>query len=79
MVNAGTYWLWQQLAVSDALPDEALPTVIEALCSTSLAPYGVDGRGEERRSKAARGRWWRGDGPRWCCPRRACPCRRSPK
>ncbi|MCC3655815.1 hypothetical protein LIX60_31020 [Streptomyces sp. S07_1.15] len=52
MVNAGTYWLWQQLAVSDALPDEALPTVIEALCSTSLAPYGVDGRGEERRTKA---------------------------
>ncbi|MFE0438895.1 hypothetical protein ACFW2K_28505 [Streptomyces nigra] len=52
MVNAGTYWLWQQLAMSDALPDEALPTVIEALCSTSLAPYGVDGRGEERRTKA---------------------------
>ncbi|UXY33232.1 hypothetical protein [Streptomyces sp. HUAS TT20] len=52
MVNAGTYWLWQQLAVSDALPDEALPTVIEALCSTSLAPYGVDSRGEERRAKA---------------------------
>ncbi|MBC7271482.1 MAG: hypothetical protein H5T76_22705 [Streptomyces sp.] len=52
MVNAGTYWLWQQLAVSDALPDEALPTVIEALCSTSLAPHGVDGRGEERRTKA---------------------------
>lgn len=52
MVNAGTYWLWQQLAVSDALPDEALPTVIEALCSTSLAPFGVDGRGEERRTKA---------------------------
>ncbi|WP_331744657.1 hypothetical protein [Streptomyces mirabilis] len=52
MANAGTYPLWQQLAVSDALPDEALPTVIEALCSTSLAPYGVDGRGEERRTKA---------------------------
>ncbi|WP_331736536.1 hypothetical protein OG426_54745 (plasmid) [Streptomyces canus] len=52
MVNAGTYWLWQQLAVSEALPDEALPTVVEALCSPSLAPYGVDGRGEERRTKA---------------------------
>ncbi|MGW6275665.1 hypothetical protein [Streptomyces sp. NPDC055060] len=52
MVNAGTYWLWQQLAVSDALPDEALPTVTEALCSASLAHYGVDRQGEERRTKA---------------------------
>ncbi|MER8226440.1 hypothetical protein ABTZ58_39350 [Streptomyces sp. NPDC094143] len=52
MVNAGTYWLWQQLAVNEALPDEALPTVVEALCSTSLTPYGVDSRGEERRAKA---------------------------
>ncbi|GAA1932523.1 hypothetical protein GCM10009837_67850 [Streptomyces durmitorensis] len=52
MVNAGTYWIWQQLATNDALPDEALPTVTEALCSTSLAPYGVDRQGEERRTKA---------------------------
>ncbi len=51
-MNAGTYWLWQQLATSDALPDEALPAVAEALCSPSLAPYGIDGRGEEWRTKA---------------------------
>ncbi|MBC2907696.1 hypothetical protein [Streptomyces cupreus] len=52
MVNAGTYPLWQQLAVTDGLPDEALPTVIEALCATSRAFYGVDNRGEEWRKKA---------------------------
>ncbi|MGW1506978.1 hypothetical protein ACWCQW_52825 [Streptomyces mirabilis] len=52
MVNAGTYPLWQQLAVTEGLPDEALPTVIEALCTTSRAFYGIDNRGEERRKKA---------------------------
>jgi len=52
VVNGGTYPLWQQLAVTDGLPDKALPTVIEALCSTSRAFYGVDNRGEERRREA---------------------------
>lgn len=41
MVNAGTYPLWQQLAVTEGLSDEALPTVIEALCTTSRAFYGL--------------------------------------
>ncbi|WP_159401404.1 hypothetical protein [Streptomyces maremycinicus] len=38
--------------MSDALPDEALPRMVEALCSTSVAPHDVAGRGEERRTKA---------------------------
>ncbi|MFJ8469619.1 hypothetical protein [Streptomyces swartbergensis] len=52
MVNAGTYPLWQQLAVTEELPNEALPAVIEALCTTSRAFYGVDNRGEESRKQA---------------------------
>jgi hypothetical protein len=52
VVNAGTYRLWQQLAVSAGLPDEALPAVIEALCTPNRAFYGVDNRGEEWRRKA---------------------------
>ncbi|MEU0110682.1 hypothetical protein ABZ313_35700 [Streptomyces sp. NPDC006251] len=52
MVNAGTYPLWQQFAVMEGLPDEALPAVIEALCTPSRAFYGVDNRGEEWRKKA---------------------------
>lgn len=52
MVNAETYPLWQQLAVTEELPDAALPTVIEALCTPSRAFYGIDNRGEERRKKA---------------------------
>lgn len=35
MVNARTYPLWQQLAVTEGLPSEALPAVIEALCRPS--------------------------------------------
>ncbi|MGW0647680.1 hypothetical protein ACWD4T_02555 [Streptomyces umbrinus] len=55
MVNARTYPLWQQLAVTDGLPDEALPAVIEALCTPSRAFYGVDNRGEEWRKEAFAG------------------------
>ncbi|WP_331726553.1 hypothetical protein [Streptomyces sp. NBC_00280] len=47
MVNARTLPLWQQLAVTEELPDEALPSVIEALCTTSRDLYGVDNRGDE--------------------------------
>ncbi|MFF4763130.1 hypothetical protein [Streptomyces sp. NPDC001292] len=52
MMIAGTYPLVQQLAVTEELPDEALPAVIEALCTTSRAFYGVDNRGEEGRKEA---------------------------
>ncbi|MEU0929014.1 hypothetical protein [Streptomyces malaysiensis] len=52
MVNARTYPLWQQLVATEGLPDEALPVVIEALCTTSRAFHGVDNRGEEWRKKA---------------------------
>ncbi len=52
MVNIRTYRLWEQLAVSDALPTEALPTVIEVLCTTSRAHFGVNHRGEDWRKQA---------------------------
>ncbi|MCP9211523.1 hypothetical protein [Streptomyces cucumeris] len=52
MVNARTYPLWQQLIATEGLPDEALPAVVEALCTTSRAFYGVDNRGEEWRKRA---------------------------
>jgi len=52
MVNAGTYPLWQQLAVTEGLPGEGLPAVVEALSTTSRAFYGVDNRGEESRKQA---------------------------
>ncbi|MFJ1656627.1 hypothetical protein ACIOC2_35745 [Streptomyces sp. NPDC088337] len=52
MVNAGTYPLWQQIAVTEGLPDEALPAVIEALCTASRAFYGVDNSGDESRKQA---------------------------
>ncbi|KUN58918.1 hypothetical protein AQJ46_42355 [Streptomyces canus] len=52
MVNVRTFSLWQQLAVTEELPDQALPSVIEALCTPARAPYGVDSRGEEWRKKA---------------------------
>ncbi|WP_241827279.1 hypothetical protein [Streptomyces graminilatus] len=51
-MNAGMYRLWQQLAVTEGLPDEALPAVIAALCTPSQVFYGVDNRGEEWRKKA---------------------------
>jgi hypothetical protein len=52
VVHAGTYPLWQQLAVTEELPDEALPAVVKALCTTSRAFYGIDDRSEERRKEA---------------------------
>lgn len=52
MVSARTYPLWQELAMSDALPLEALPTVVEALCAPAYAPYRIDDREEQWRTKA---------------------------
>ncbi|MFE4757167.1 hypothetical protein ACFRIB_44445 [Streptomyces mirabilis] len=52
MVNAGTYPLWQQLAVAEGLPDKALPAVIEALCAPARAIHDVYDRREEWCKKA---------------------------
>ncbi|MEV6532799.1 hypothetical protein AB0M86_24960 [Streptomyces sp. NPDC051639] len=52
MMKARTYPLWQQLAVAENLPDEALPTVINVLCTPALFPHGVDSRSEEWRREA---------------------------
>ncbi|WP_371660918.1 hypothetical protein [Streptomyces sp. NBC_00280] len=52
MVNARTFRLWQHLAVSDDLPDQALPAVIEALCAPFRSRYGVSGNGEDWRKGA---------------------------
>ncbi|MGW7514182.1 hypothetical protein ACWGJ2_01135 [Streptomyces sp. NPDC054796] len=52
MVSVRTYGLWEHLAMSEDLPDEALPAVVEALCATSRSWYGVDDRGEEWRKRA---------------------------
>jgi len=56
VANPGTYRLWQQPAIASGLPDEALPTAIEALCTPSRVFYGVDNRGEEWRKNASRSR-----------------------
>ncbi|OEV11335.1 hypothetical protein [Streptomyces nanshensis] len=54
MVNARLYPLWRALAASDDLPEEALPTVVEALCSRAqrTLPYAVDDREEGWRGNA---------------------------
>lgn len=52
MVNARTFRLWQHLAVSDDLPDQALPTVIEALCSPIQSLYGGNDHRENWRQSA---------------------------
>ncbi|MFE6104062.1 hypothetical protein ACFVQ4_29465 [Streptomyces laurentii] len=51
MVNAGTYPLWRELALSEDLPREALKTVIEALC-TSTTANGFDSHTERWREEA---------------------------
>ncbi|WP_331726628.1 hypothetical protein OG592_44215 (plasmid) [Streptomyces avidinii] len=52
MVNARTYPLWRELAMSEDLPKEALKTVIEALCSPAKYPGGFDSRGDQQREEA---------------------------
>ncbi|MEU5632151.1 hypothetical protein ACH47C_23575 [Streptomyces rishiriensis] len=42
MVNARTYPLWRDLAMSEELPKEALKTVVEALCAPAISPDGID-------------------------------------
>ncbi|MFF3127862.1 hypothetical protein ACFVRD_37485 [Streptomyces sp. NPDC057908] len=52
MVNARTYPLWRDLAMSEDLPKEALKTVIEALCAPAKCPAGFDARGDQWREEA---------------------------
>ncbi|MFJ4576793.1 hypothetical protein ACIP4W_36415 [Streptomyces sp. NPDC088846] len=52
MVNARTYPLWRDLAMSEDLPKEALKTVIEALCAPARCPSGFDARGDQWREEA---------------------------
>ncbi|MCX5380422.1 hypothetical protein [Streptomyces sp. NBC_00091] len=54
MVNARTYLLWRDLAMSVDLPKEALKTVIEALCTPARSPHGFDRRDEQWREEALR-------------------------
>lgn len=52
MVNARTYPLWRDLAMSEDLPKEALKTVIEALCTPATTPDRFDPRADQWREKA---------------------------
>ncbi|MFI5987840.1 hypothetical protein ACIBEA_44195 [Streptomyces sp. NPDC051555] len=52
MVNARTYPLWRDLAMSEDLPKEALKTVIEALCTPAMRPDGFDARSDQWREEA---------------------------
>ncbi|MFE1877739.1 hypothetical protein ACFW9N_44060 [Streptomyces sp. NPDC059496] len=52
MVNARTYPLWRELAMSEDLPKEALKTVIEALCTPATAPNGFDSQADRWREEA---------------------------
>ncbi|RSN59623.1 hypothetical protein DMH12_10230 [Streptomyces sp. WAC 04229] len=52
MVNAGTYSLWRDLAMSKDLPKEALKTVIEALCTPATTPDGFDVKADRWREEA---------------------------
>ncbi|MFE5717897.1 hypothetical protein [Streptomyces erythrochromogenes] len=52
MVNARTYPLWRELAMSEDLPKEALKTVIEALCTPATAPKGFDSQADRWREEA---------------------------
>lgn len=49
MVNARTYPLWRELAMSEDLPKEALKTVIEALRTPATTPDGFDAQADRRR------------------------------
>lgn len=52
MVNARTYPLWRELARSEGLPQEALKTVIEALCTPAMTPDGFDVKADRWREEA---------------------------
>lgn len=52
MVNARTYSLWRELAMSEDLPKEALKTVIEALCTPATTPDGFDAQADRWREGA---------------------------
>ncbi|WP_018569489.1 hypothetical protein [Streptomyces sp. PsTaAH-124] len=52
MVNARTYPLWRDLAMSEDLPKEALKTVIEALCTPATTPVGFDAKADRWREGA---------------------------
>ncbi|MFD5779431.1 hypothetical protein [Streptomyces sp. NPDC126933] len=52
MVNARTYPLWRDLAMSEDLPREALKTVIEALCAPAMCSDGFDSRADQWREEA---------------------------
>ena len=52
MVNARTYPLWRELAMSKDLPKEALKTVIEALCAPATTPHGFDAQADRWREEA---------------------------
>ncbi|MBZ6295785.1 hypothetical protein ACWCQJ_20610 [Streptomyces olivaceus] len=52
MVNARTYPLWGELARSEDLPQEALKTVIEVLCTPAVTPDGFDDKADRWREEA---------------------------
>ncbi|MFD4539039.1 hypothetical protein [Streptomyces bauhiniae] len=52
MVNARTYPLWRDLAMSEDLPKEALKTVIGALCAPATRPHGFDAQADRWREEA---------------------------
>ncbi|GAA2345139.1 hypothetical protein OKJ48_40005 [Streptomyces kunmingensis] len=52
MVNARTYPLWRELAMSEDLPKEALKTVIGALCAPPMARNGFDAQADRWREEA---------------------------
>ncbi|MFE7514131.1 hypothetical protein ACFU8I_23325 [Streptomyces sp. NPDC057540] len=52
MVNARTYPLWRELAMSEDLPKEALKTVIEALSAPVTTPHGFDSQADRWREEA---------------------------
>ncbi|GAA4680537.1 hypothetical protein [Streptomyces youssoufiensis] len=52
MVNARTYPLWRDLAMSEGLPKEALKTVIEVLCAPATTLKDFDAQSERWREDA---------------------------
>ncbi|QKZ19093.1 hypothetical protein [Streptomyces chartreusis] len=52
MVNARTYPLWRDLAMSEDLPKEALKTVIDALCAPATTRAGFDAQADRWREES---------------------------
>ncbi|OMI35293.1 hypothetical protein [Streptomyces sparsogenes] len=52
MVNARTYPLWRDLAMSEDLPKEALKTVVGALCAPATRRDGFDAQADRWREEA---------------------------